>query len=49
MSKDTKHKREDKKKATMSLKERRAKKQEKRQNKIAHRIDDSNVDQWNAQ
>lgn len=38
MVKETKHRRDEKKKPTMSLKERRAKKQEKRQQKFEHRI-----------
>lgn len=46
MSKDHKHRKEDKKKPIMSLKERRAKKHEKRQHKIEHRIEDVNVDSW---
>ena len=44
MGKDQKHRKTEKKKATMTLKERRAKKQEKRHHKIEHRIEDINVD-----
>jgi hypothetical protein len=41
MSKESKHRREERKKPTMSIKERRAKKNEKRQHKHEqHRIDD---------
>ena len=40
MSKESKHQRNVKKKPQLSLKERRAKKQEKRQSKEAHRVDD---------
>jgi hypothetical protein len=42
MTKEIKHRRkEDKKKPTLSLKERRAKKQEKRQHKQEHNIDET--------
>lgn len=40
MSKESKHRREDKKKPTMTLKERRAKKHEKRHPQQDHRIED---------
>lgn len=40
MVKESKHRKESKKKPTMSLKERRAKKHEKRQHKQEHRIDE---------
>ena len=40
MSKESKHRKEDRKKASLSLKERRAKKQEKRKGKSEHFIDD---------
>ncbi len=43
MSKESKHRREDRKKATMSLKERRAKKHEKKAQKQEHRIDETPV------
>lgn len=43
MSKENKQRREDKKKATMSLKERRAKKHEKKAHKQEHRIDETPV------
>lgn len=38
MAKESKHRREDKKKPLMSLKERRAKKHEKKQHKDEHRV-----------
>ena len=41
MVKETKHRKEDKKKPTMSLKERRAKKHEKKYHKDEHFIDTS--------
>jgi hypothetical protein len=41
MSKEFKHRRKDKKKPTMSLKERRAKKNEKRQHKQEHNVDET--------
>ncbi len=40
MAKESKHRRDERKKPTMSLKERRAKKQEKRQQKTEHRLDE---------
>jgi len=40
MAKESKHRRMEKKKPTMSLKERRQKKHEKRQHKQEHQIDD---------
>ena len=40
MSKEFKHKRSDRKKPTLSLKERRAKKHEKRMHKQEHHIDE---------
>lgn len=43
MSKESKHRREDRKKATMSLKERRAKKHEKKAHKQEHRIDENPI------
>lgn len=43
MSKESKHRREDRKKPTMSLKERRAKKHEKKSHKQEHRIDETPV------
>lgn len=42
MAKESKHKKDVRKKPTMTLKERRNKKHEKRHHKIEHRIDDSN-------
>lgn len=44
MVKESKHRKESKKKPTMSLKERRAKKHEKRQQKLEHRIDEPFVE-----
>ncbi len=43
MSKESKHRREDRKKATMTLKERRAKKHEKKVHKNEHRIDETPI------
>lgn len=43
MSKEAKQRKEDKKRATMSLKERRAKKHEKKNQKQEHRIDETPV------
>ncbi len=43
MSKEMKHRRDDKKKATMTLKERRAKKHEKKHQKQEHRIDETPI------
>ncbi len=43
MGKEMKHRRDDKKKPTMSLKERRAKKHEKKLQKHEHRIDETPV------
>lgn len=40
MSKESKHRKEDRKKPSMTLKERRAKKHEKRKLKIEHQIED---------
>ncbi len=40
MSKEFKHQKKDKKKPTMTLKERRAKKHEKRQHRQEHNIDE---------
>lgn len=45
MSKEFKHRRDEKKKPAMSLKERRAKKHEKRQQKMEHRIDEHVVEE----
>lgn len=44
MAKETKHRKDQKKKPTMTLKERRAKKHEKRQHKIEHSIPDLHVE-----
>lgn len=44
MVKEAKRRKEDKKKPQMSLKERRAKKHEKRQHKSEHRIDEPLAD-----
>lgn len=44
MSKEHKHRKDDKKKPTMSLKERRAFKHEKKQQKQEHRVDDTIVE-----
>lgn len=41
MGKESKHRREERKKPQLSLKERRAKKYEKKQGKVTHRIDES--------
>lgn len=43
MSKEAKNRKEDKKKSTMTLKERRAKKHEKKSHKQEHRIDETPV------
>jgi hypothetical protein len=40
MSKEQKHRKDERKKPTMSLKERRAKKHEKQQQKHEHRVDE---------
>lgn len=45
MSKESKHRKEDRKKASMTLKERRAKKHEKKMHKQEHRIDETPVQQ----
>lgn len=40
MAKESKHRKDERKKPTMTLKERRAKKHEKRMQKLDHRIDE---------
>ena len=40
MAKEAKHRKDQRKKATMTLKERRAKKHEKKQQKLHHEIDE---------
>jgi uncharacterized membrane protein len=44
MTKESKHRREDKKKPQMTLKERRAKKHEKKYHKLDHQIDQSLIE-----
>ena len=44
MAKESKHRKDERKKATMTLKERRAKKHEKRQHKQEHRVDETVVE-----
>lgn len=43
MAKESKHRKEDKKKPQLSLKERRAKKHEKKQHKLEHHIDENPI------
>ena len=44
MARETKHRKDQKKKPTLTLKERRAKKHEKKQHRFEHQIDESIIE-----
>lgn len=46
MARESKHRKDQKKKPTLSLKERRAKKHEKKQHKDEHFIENPHINEW---